>query len=460
MARSLRRRAAQDDGIAMFTVVMVMAVLLVLGAALATSSLQSSTTVNGDELGVRALQAAEAGAQTAVHRLNMLQPSSSNCITTVSSAPQTQSIWCAATAAESIGNGQSFTYQTSVPSTSGCTGKTFGIGTSERCVVATGTVGGVTKKVIQRIVSSSGADPFPTDGILGRDSLTVDNNTTINAGLASNGLLSFGLNSPMTGTVTLWTGAPNPTGYSGTVTRQSTAFVLSPPDMLNPLTLVDSSTSNSNGQLVTGASPADSCTLGTGTGGTCYVNTSFTPRTLSVGNYGAVTLGGAVYNFCQLSLGNNAAVNIASGARTTIFIDSPDRAGSGCIAGQGGITSGNGAFFSNPSGDPRGLVVVIYGATASPTKSGFTTIQFPNNISLAAAIYSPGAGITFKNNGSFSGGITAKNVTLKNNASWDSRLEGFTLATTLIYYRGSWRQCNPLAATTSTTPAAGCPLDS
>ncbi|CAB4880775.1 unannotated protein [freshwater metagenome] len=288
----------------------------------------------------------------------------------------------------------------------------------------------------------------------------MDNNTTVTAGLSSNGQVSLGLNSTVSGSVTLWASAPNPTGYTGTVQRQSTAFVLSPPDMLNPLTLVDSATSNSNGQLVAGASPADSCSGGNGTAGSCYTNATLSPRTLSLGNSGVVTLGGAVYNFCQLNLGNNAAINIASGARTTLYIDSPDRAGSGCVAGQGGITSGNGAFFSNPGGDPRGLVLVIYGATATPTKSGFTTIQFPNNINLAAAIYSPNAAITFKNYGTFTGGISAKAVTLKNNASWDNRLQGFTLATTLVYYRGAWRQCSTTAAVTPTTPAAGCPLDS
>ncbi|MSW95755.1 MAG: hypothetical protein F2796_03045, partial [Actinobacteria bacterium] len=123
-------RRGGDDGIAMFTVVMVMAVLLTLGAALATSGQQSSTTVNQDELGVRALQAAEAGAQTAVHRLNMQQPGVSNCVTTTTATPISGSIWCAKTSAESIGHDQSFAYQTSIPATTGCTGSTFGTSTS------------------------------------------------------------------------------------------------------------------------------------------------------------------------------------------------------------------------------------------------------------------------------------------------------------------------------------------
>ena len=39
----------------------------------------------------------------------------------------------------------------------------LGAGTVQRCVVSTGTAGGVTRRVIQRVVSSSGANPFPVN---------------------------------------------------------------------------------------------------------------------------------------------------------------------------------------------------------------------------------------------------------------------------------------------------------
>ena len=146
-------------------------------------------------------------------------------------------------------------------------------------------------------------------------------------------------------------------------------------------------------------------------------------------------------------------MNIAAEARTLIYIDSPSRAGIWLHSNNGtplgGITSGNNATFSNPSGDPRALQIVVYGSPAFPT------IDFPNNATMAAAIYAPNTGISFKNNGSFTGGISAKSVTLKNNATWDTRLDNFTLATTLVYYRGRWRQCNSRPQST-TAPATGC----
>lgn len=448
------RDTRSDGGFAMYTVIMAMTVVLVLSAALANGSVATISGVNKDELAVRAFQAAEAGSQTALHRLNLIQPQAAQCVTTAATSPQTGSNWCAATSPESIGDRQSFTYQTSSEMSGGCTGSTYGTATSERCVVATGTVSGVSRRVIARVVSSSGAVPFPVNGLLGLTSVTIGNNTTTSAAIGSNGQLTVNNNASLTGGVYLWASAPAPSVGSNAVVSPAassvpTAYVLSPPNMLHPTTLLDSKTSNDNGRLLAGANPADSCSGGNGTGSTCYTNTGAIPRQLSLGNNGSVTLGGGVYNFCNINIGNGASINIASAAKVIIFIDSPDRSGSGCVAGQGGITSGNNAVFSNPSGDPTALQLVIYGSTAQPT------FFLPNNITLAASIYAPTTAIDFKNNGSFNGGISAKSINIKNNATWDSRVASLRFATTLIYFRGAWRQCNSIAQA-ATTPATGC----
>ena len=313
-------------------------VLLTLGAALAATGHQTTVGVSDDELGVRALQAAEAGAQAAVHRMNLQQPADDRCITTSVASPQTGNAWCAQTGAESVGNNASFAYQTSLPVTTGCTGSDFGSSLLQRCIVATGTAGGVTKRVIQRVVSSTGVDPFPVDGIVGKDFITMGNNNTVAGAVGTNGQLELGNNSSISGGVQLWRNAPAPIGYSGTVQRNANPFVLSPPNMLNPSTLLDSKTSNDNARLLAGANPADSCSTGSGA---CY---NASTRTLTLGNNDSVTLGGAVYNFCQINLGNNSSINVAAGAKVLIYLDSPGRSsGSGCAAGSGGMSTGNGA---------------------------------------------------------------------------------------------------------------------
>src|SRR5262249_22101556 len=185
----------------------------------------------------------------------------------------------------------------------------------------------------------SGFSPFPVAGILGKDYVDLGNNTVVTGGVGSNGQVTLANGANVTGSVSLWSGAPNPIGFSGTVVRSPTPYVLSPPNMLNPGTLLDSSTSNDNGRLLAGASPADSCSGGNGQGSTCYTDTSSSPRTLSLGNQGSVTLGGGVYNFCQINLGQSASVNVASGAKILLYIDSPSRGtAASCTPAQGGST--------------------------------------------------------------------------------------------------------------------------
>ena len=440
----------RDDGFAMYTVIMVMMVILVLAASMANGSVATITGVNKDEVATRAFQAAEAGAQTALHRINLIQPAVGQCVTTAAANPQAGSNWCAATSPESIGNGQYFTYQTSTQMDSGCTGTSFGATYSERCIVATGTVSGVSRRVILRVVSSSGIAPFPVAGVLGLNSVTLSNNARISGSVGTNGQLTMGNNSRVTGSASLWTNAPNPVIKNGaSITGgqiRGPQFQASRPNMLNPATGGDSATSNDNARLLAGASPADTCSSG---GGTCYTNTVANPRELVFANNKSVTLGGAVYNFCKVAFNNGATMNVAAGATVIVFLDSPNRPGSGCKTGQGTWVANNNAIFQNPSGDASKFQIISYGNTTA------TTITWDNNLTFTGTIYAPFNPVVFTNNANLVGGITAQSVSISNNGTWDSRAGALRFATTFTYYRGAWRQCNSVAQS-ATAPATGC----
>ena len=429
----------------MFIVVMCMMLLLTLGAALAATGHQTTVGVSDDELGVRALQAAEAGAQAAVHRMNLQQPADDRCITTSVASPQTGNAWCAQTG----GGIRRQQHLFRLPDLAARHDWLHRLGLRlvllQRCIVATGTAGGVTKRVIQRVVSSTGVDPFPVDGIVGKDFITMGNNNTVAGAVGTNGQLELGNNSSISGGVQLWQNAPAPIGYSGTVQRNANPFVLSPPNMLNPSTLLDSKTSNDNARLLAGANPADSCSTGSGA---CY---NASTRTLTLGNNDSVTLGGAVYNFCQINLGNNSSINVAAGAKVLIYLDSPGRSsGSGCAAGSGGMSTGNGATLSNPSQDPSALRSSSSARHPRGRRSSFRTTS-PCTARSTRRTPDP-----VQENGAVVGGITAQSIEFKNNAfTWDPRVGNIHFATTLVYYRGAWRQCNSRVAST-TTPATGC----
>ena len=143
-----------------------------------------------------------------------------------------------------------------------------------------------------------------------------------------------------------------------------------------------------------------------------------------------------------------AKLNVAAGARVVVFLDSADRPGSGCKAGQGTWVANNNAIFSNPSGDPTAFQIVSYGNTAN------TTITWDNNLTFTGTLYAPFNPVVFTNNATLIGGVTAKTVTISNNGTWDTRVSSLRFATTFTYFRGAWRQCSS-PAQAATAPATG-----
>ena len=73
-----------------------------------------------------------------------------------------------------------------------------------------------------------------------------------------------------------------------------------------------------------------------------------------------LTLGGGVYNFCELDISGKGSLAIAAGVESEIFIDSPDDPGSGCANNTGNVDlSGQSAV--NPSQNPLSMQLYVYG---------------------------------------------------------------------------------------------------
>ena len=253
---------------------------------------------------------------------------------------------------------------------------------SQRCIVSIGTAGGVKKRVIQRVVSSTGQDPFPVPGIVGKDFIKMKNNNDVGGGVGTNGQLELGNNSTITGSVQLWQSAPNPIGYSGTVQRNPQPFVLSPPNMLNP---TDAAPTPRRATTTAACSRAQAPPTAARTAPAPATRAA--TRTLTLGNNDSVTLGGAVYNFCQINVGPEQLDQHRDRRNDA---DLPRLAGSrrlGMPGGHGRHLTGNGATLSNPSQDPTKLQIVIYGQAPA-----WPTIELPNNITVYGSIYAPNTG--------------------------------------------------------------------
>jgi Tfp pilus assembly protein PilX len=444
------RRLRAQEGSALPAAIAVLAVLSVLSAAVATNAVQLSDTSNHDRDSKRALEAAEAGLQAATYRINKLAPTNALCVTNIATAPI---VGQCPPFTQDLGNGAQYTYYVtpvlSLP-TDKCAGlpvqydQSGGVVTVvQRCVTSTGQVNGVKRRVQGRVAAFQGTPIHPLGGILGVDGVTVVNSANVSGQIGSNGLIALGNSSSVQGTLQLGPSAPTPSIGNNSTTGQNTAhatWVLAPVDIGN------SATVNDNGRISSGQDAS--------------TNTTYTAatRTLTMANNASLTLGGGTYNFCSVTIGNGAVITVFPGAKVRIFIDAPDfpdRPGSGCPAGTGGITVGENSNFSNPCAPdcfPENLQIYVYGLN-----SGNQTITFNNTGSMIGSIYAPRSNIVFTNSATINGGVTGKSVDFKNsvNFTWNSRLASLSARTLTLYYRTAWTECRK-EPTVAGDPQSGC----
>lgn len=460
----LREIRSGQDGIAMVVAMGVLTVLLILTGTAIVAAGQLSSATGTETMRKRAFEAADAGLQATVYRLNMLAPSTDRCIGGPNSAVMTPTSGAACDAYdESLGNGGSYSSNTTRALGAGdrCAGYTISAASTivERCVTSRGTVEGVTRRVQARVASYASAPVFPVAGLLGLDGIELSNNAVVNGGLGSNGEIELKNNARASST-TIGPSAPSPSvdnnADAGTISRRTTdqgPFALAP---VNP---GNSATVNDNSRLTNGAanprvSPYDSLSGS--------VSWNPTTRSLRLSNNAAVTLGGALYNLCSLTMSNNSKITLAAGARTAIYIDSPARSGSGCPSGSGTFSMSNNAGFVNntPAAagssfayDPTALQIYVVGQGEDDDDD---EIKLSNNTAFYGLLYAPTSKVELSNNARTWGAISAREVEMKNNATFngDPNATAITTSGGGLYYRTAWRECRP-AATTS-DPGSGC----
>jgi Tfp pilus assembly protein PilX len=478
----MRRLLREQTGIALPSALAVLVVVGVLSSATFAVSSRLSDTSTASRDTKRALQAADAGLEAAMFRMNEIGLQSvSKCFTTsavdpgTGTDPETGGTPAAGECAgiqEDLGNNSDYTYYVTPELEQGdqCAGLNVQtvdpngeVTITQRCVTAIGEVNGERRRIQARVASYIGTQLFPVGGILAINGITVKNTAIVSGVLGSNGQIELGNNSSIAGGIKLGTSSTPPpilgsgstVGGNPPVTYRSEAegaYVLAPVDMGNTATV------NDNGRITSGQDTGSHVT---------YTNTAAAPRTLSIANNGSLTLGGGTYNFCKVTLGNNSFITIAAGAKIRFFLDSPDRAGSGCIPsgqtaaqakanGYGGMVLGQGSNFNNP-GHAINFQIYMYGYT-----DGTHKVEFNNTSAMNAAIYAPSSELVWVNTAGITGAVAASKVEFKNSATfaWAGGSGQFDLSelrtdTVSVYYRMAWTECRRARPTTS-DPESGC----
>ena len=151
-ARAWRRRLACERAIALPTAAMMLMIVLLLAAAAGTAAISASGQSNHDRGTKRAVAAADAGLNTAIYRLNKLEPSSSQLRRRGPAPPPARSGSrdglvpggdepdCGRLDGErDLGDGANYTYEMSAGSNKIVGGQ----GQQERKIIVTGTANGV-----------------------------------------------------------------------------------------------------------------------------------------------------------------------------------------------------------------------------------------------------------------------------------------------------------------------------
>jgi Tfp pilus assembly protein PilX len=443
---ALKRRLAQEDGIAMVIAMATVAICLALGAAVFAASGQLTTSSAKDTNKKRALQAAQAGLTVAMQRLTLISanPSSSfadNCVTDREVA-WSYTTRCPAQTGQ-LGNGASYTYYVTPSLDSTQTGISelrascalAPAGSGERCVSAIGSVAGVTRRVQVRILAPPLFDIY---GLVGLKKVNVDSSDTwggsnfaVSADTGSNGQISFGqnINAP---------GSPYHCylGPVATATGCSTPVRLAQPITVPSVDTLPFGAANQNSYL--GAIPGWNSTT----------------RTLALPAGYALSLSAGDYNLCSLSMGNGSSLSAAQNARVRIFIDSPARSGSGCSSG-GTFTANSTTAKLNAATNVGSLEFYVYGTsvptppgTAPPPTTCGSDVNFTNGATVASSsvfIYAPNSKVVLESGAAMSGGVTGCEVTFiadNPSASYSHPPGNLVPTAPLASESGSWRECH------------------
>jgi type II secretory pathway pseudopilin PulG len=454
----LLNRLASEAGFAMPTVfLMLVAALGMAGVAVSTSIQGQGGTVR-DQQTKAALAVAESGASQVLRQYNRygLVSGPAPCAPVGGTVPDGEG-WCPEVAGIPV-NGGTVSYQVKPTSSELPSGE---VAWTELEVVSIASLAGTTRRIELSASSSSGEDPFVDADVKSKDGITLDSNSEIHSGSATNGDITLGPNAKHCGPASVGIGKKlsGGKGHYSDIDCTGVGTTIEDEISLPPVNQGTAATVNDNGRLfgedLISGNKADACwdgLDGDGEAGDCG------PRELLVDNNSSVTLGGRVYSFCKLTLKSNSSLYIASNGEeeTKIYFDSPEACKYGAGTVQLDLLSN--ARITSTTGDAVNVALLFVGSPYTAT-----TINLNSNTSVDGpceqnfVIYAPYTDIELDSNTKFCGAMAGKSVHLDSNAEiWTSSgIKSWVLPNTAPHYVAD-RFVDCAATVAAGTPDEGC----
>jgi hypothetical protein len=481
LVQAIHDRLSDERGIALPVVMGVLGVMLLLGGVAVQDSGRANDSANEDRRSAMALQAADAGVEAAVYRLNTLDatnqpaagqrcviPNASGELVRTGYQTVSDQQWCPQVQ-ETLPDGTSFAYRVSpqidLPADAS------GVVRVTRNVISVGVSGGVQRRVIANLSAVSGAPLFGEYSVISLQALTIPNSVFIGrsrspwpgqagGGARSNGNITLDNSGTICGSATPGPGRQIFIRNAGRVCTGGATAPATTPAVLSPINanvaaINDNARicASTNGQVT---QTADPCTTG---GNSNSIKWTPAQRRLDINNNATVTLGGSVYSFCYLRVDNSAKLIIAPkdpGSSVRIYIDSPQNCANNPnpkgifeLVNNSSITNQNGAsalqfYVSGNESNPASSVINLNNSTSSE---------------LPMVIYAPFSVVSIRNNVTIRGAVAAWSVQLDNSATILYDQSASTLQTSNgvfpLLRKQQYRECTPAGATAANL-AAGC----
>jgi len=425
----LRALLRREEGMALPTAMFATVAALGLAGAAVISTVDAQHGTHRDNNSKSAIGAADAGANVALLRLrrDAAELSESPCL---EGASPEEDGWCPAVGGE-IGGGE-YSYRVSRADVA--------CGGYDLCVVSTGTVGEVSRRVEVTFTDSTGGlSGFGEglggeEGLIGAGDIEIENGTDVRVGVGTNGNVTVENNGNVCGNIRHGVGKSvdldvNSTQCDGYEVLEGNVNL--PP--VSSFIPSDIATNNSNYRLATceGEDLPAGCQEDTYTG-KWTTKPPWDPetRTISSFNNTTLTLGGEDYFVCKLDLANNSHLIMAEDAQVRIFFDTPEN----CELenGETQIYVPENADITSTGYQPEESKFSVPGLYVMGSETIETKIEFrPNGGTNEIFIYAPSTDIVLKNNAVFIGTIVGDNVHVSENVIIEQH-DGFELPPHLI----------------------------
>jgi hypothetical protein len=328
-----RPRVGSEDGFALPTVLFIMVAAFAIVSVGVISTIDTERGTVHDQQTKAAVQLAQAGVDEAVLAYNRLTPSPTNRCSPVTSSPPDANGWCQVPNppdGQDV-NGGSFSYYVKVPPVD-ATGKFVpgSDGNVTLSVVGVGRMGATTRRVLVD-VKSLGTQPFPDNYVVkSAGNITLNGNSQIRAGTATNGSIVLNNQSSVCGPVSVGVGqteSGSGTLYNDSGCTQQTTSYQQQALSLPALGAVPSSSDDNlmfipGGDLVSAGNKTKACF--DGRDGNNSQTTACFNRRLDLQQNTSVSLTGHVYVLCKLTMSSNTSLVVPSNQQVEIWFDSPE----------------------------------------------------------------------------------------------------------------------------------------